>query len=390
MPIGCGEKLRMIPAPWGPIVSDAFLQTCKSCNHEFRAHTKLVGKSVPCPYCQRSMVIVAEAVIEDKLVNQEIGGCRLVKRLGAGALGVVYEAKQISVNRRVAIKMLSSKAAADAEIVQRFQREANLCAKIRNDGVVGVYDCGQDRSVHFLTMEFIDGPTLAGLIEEQGRLPWRDAATFIMQVAHALDHLHSQGIIHRDIKPANILIENGSRAKLADLGLAKQVDNDAAAGGGLTMQGIAMGSPAYMPPEQIRNARDATASADIYALGATFYQAVTGIIPFDGKNGTEVMTKVLREEPKPVASLVPDIPVGVAALIHSMLAKDPANRPASAKALIAEIEAVQADPNRRPKAAAKATTPSASGVGSMGNWVLIGAVVLIAILGLVIYVGRHR
>jgi len=390
MPIGSGEKLRMIPAPWGPIVSDAFLQTCKSCNHEFRAHAKLVGKSVPCPYCQRSMVIVAETVIEDKLVNQEIGGCRLVKRLGAGALGVVYEAKQISVNRRVAIKMLSSKAAADAEIVQRFQREANLCAKIRNDGVVGVYDCGQDRSVHFLTMEFIDGPTLAGLIEEQGRLPWRDAATFITQVAHALDHLHSQGIIHRDIKPANILIENGSRAKLADLGLAKQVDNDAAAGGGLTMQGIAMGSPAYMPPEQIRNARDATASADIYALGATFYQAVTGIIPFDGKNGTEVMTKVLREEPKPIVSLVPDIPVGVAALIHSMLAKDPANRPASAKALIAEIEAVQADPNRRPKIAAKAGAPGASGVGSMGNWVLIGAVVLIAILALVIYYVRHH
>jgi serine/threonine protein kinase len=358
-------------------VSEAFLQTCKSCNHEFRAHAKLVGKSVPCPYCQRAMVIVAEPVHEDKLVNQEIGGCRLVKRLGAGALGVVYEAKQISVNRRVAIKMLSSKAAADGEVVQRFQREANLSAKIRHAGVVGVYDCGQDRSVHFLTMEFIDGPTMAGLIEEQGKLPWREASNLVLQVARALDHLHSQGIIHRDIKPANILIENGATAKLADLGLAKQVDSDPSAGGGLTMQGIAMGSPAYMPPEQIRNARDATAVADIYALGATFYQAVTGVIPFDGKNGTEVMTKVLREEPKPVTSLNPEVPAGVAALIHSMLAKDPAGRPQSTAELIREIEAVQADPERRPKVSVRA---SSSGVGSYGNWVLIAAVVLVIVI----------
>jgi tRNA A-37 threonylcarbamoyl transferase component Bud32 len=381
-------------------VADAFLQTCKSCNHEFRAHSKLVGKTVPCPYCQRPMSIVATAAqAEDKLVNQEIGGCRLARRLGAGALGVVYEAKQVSVGRKVAIKMLSSKAAADKEIVTRFQREANLCAKIRHPGVVGVYDCGQDRGVHFLTMEFIDGPSMAGLIEESGKLGWQEATDLIMQVARALEHLHGQGIIHRDIKPANILFDTaGKQAKLADLGLAKQVDADPSAGGGLTMQGIAMGSPAYMPPEQIRNARDANNVSDLYALGATYYQAVTGVIPFDGKNGTEVMTKVLREEPVPVKTRVPELPQGVADLITSMLSKDPAGRPQSAPDLIKALEEVQVNPEQ-PRSKKKSAGISGAfgafgagggGVGKMGNIVLIAAVALIVVVGVVAYFVKHH
>jgi serine/threonine protein kinase len=369
-------------------VADAYLQTCRACNHEFRAHAKLVGKSVPCPYCQRPIQVVAKEAAEDKLVNQELGGCRLVRRLGAGALGVVYEANQISVNRRVAIKMLSSKAAADKEIVQRFQREANLSARIRHPGVVGVYDCGQDRSVHFLTMEFIDGPTVAGLIEEQGRLKWQEALPLVSQVAQALAHLHAQGIIHRDIKPANILVEKGVNAKLADLGLAKQVDADAGSAG-LTMQGVAMGSPAYMPPEQIRNAKDATATADIYALGATFYQMVTGKIPFDGKNGTEVMTKVLKDDPKPVIELAPDVPPGVAALIEWMLAKDATKRPATATDLVAELAEVGQEPDRPRKrggvARAAGAGPGATTEGSTANWVL-GISILVAVVAIVVAV----
>jgi serine/threonine protein kinase len=373
-----------------PAVADAYLQTCRACSHEFRAHAKLVGKTVPCPYCQRPMAIAVSAVAEDKLVNQELGGCRLVRRLGAGALGVVYEANQNSVGRRVAIKMLSSKAASDREIVTRFQREANLSAKIRHPGVVGVYDCGQDRGVHFLTMEFVDGPTIAGLIEEQGRLSWKDAADLVVQAARALEHLHGQGIIHRDIKPANILVE-GVTAKLADLGLAKQMDSGDGAAGGLTMQGVAMGSPAYMPPEQIRNARDATASADIYALGATFYQMVTGTIPFDGKNGTEVMTKVLREEPKPVRSINAEVPAGVATLIEQMLAKEPAGRPASASELVRLLEEIKLDPERTTKAGAKkaAGGTEGKGVGNLAYWVLGAGVVLIILVVVFAVLKRH-
>jgi serine/threonine protein kinase len=368
-------------------VATAILQICRSCDHEFRVLSSLVGKKLACPHCRRPMAIGPEsAVKEDKLVGKELGGCKLVRRLGAGAIGVVYEAQQLSIGRSVAIKMMSSKAATNPKVVQRFQRESKLCAQMQHPNVVSVYDCGFERGVHYLIMEYVEGQTLSSMLDELERLPWATATRLVLQVARGLEHAHALDIIHRDIKPANILIENGTTAKLADLGLAKQVDSDPTAGGGLTMQGIAMGSPAYMPPEQIRNARDATAVADIYALGATFYQAVTGVIPFDGKNGTEVMTKVLREEPKPVTSINPEVPAGVAALIHSMLAKDPGGRPQSTGELIREIEAVQADPDRRPKVSARA---SSSGVGSSGNWVLIAAVVLVAVIVVLVIWKQH-
>jgi eukaryotic-like serine/threonine-protein kinase len=363
------------------VTTNAYLQTCKSCNHEFRAHAKLVGKTVPCPYCQRPLTVLSQTGQPvDKLVNQEVGGCRLSKRLGAGALGVVYEAKQLSMGRRVAIKMLSSKAAADKEVVARFQREANLCAKIKHPNVVGVYDCGLDRGVHFLTMDFVDGLTLAALIEEQGKLDWKDAAGYIIQIARALEYVHGQGIIHRDIKPANILVDEQKVAKLADLGLAKQVDNDEGSGGGLTMQGIAMGSPAYMPPEQIRNAKEATHLADVYALGATFYQTVTGLIPFDGKNGTEVMTKVLREEAVPAITHVPTLPASVSELIQSMLAKVPADRPQGAAVLIQELEGVLADPVKPRPRRRTADRLAANRVGSRTTAIVIVAAVIVAVL----------
>ncbi len=331
------------------------LTICKYCQHEFRVPARVAGKQLNCPSCQRTITIAA-AKVEDKLVGKEVGGCRLIRRLGAGALGVVYEAEQVSVGRRIAIKMLSSRAAAQPEVVQRFQREAKLSAAIQHKNVVGVFDCGMDRGVHFLLMEFVDGNTLAGLSEEpeNGRLDAKAATGYIRQCAEALAFVHGKDIIHRDIKPANILVGKDGVAKLADLGLAKQIDNNDAAG--LTMQGMALGSPAYMPPEQIRNARDAGRTADIYALGATFYQIVSGKLPFDGKTGTEVLTKVLREPPPPLATLVPDLPANVRELIEHMMQKDASKRPQSAEALIALIDGLGKASVKRvhtPKAASK-------------------------------------
>jgi eukaryotic-like serine/threonine-protein kinase len=317
------------------------LVTCRYCQHESRVPAKLRGQSRPCPSCQRVIALEPTAAkSEDKLVGKEIGGCRLLRRLGAGALGVVYEAEQVSVGRRVAIKMLSSRAAAQPEVVTRFQREAKLCAAIQHPHVVGVYDCGMDRGVHFLLMEFVDGTTLAGLTEaaDGQRLDAKTSTPYIRQIAQALSFIHGKDIIHRDIKPANILVSRDGVAKLADLGLAKQMDSGDAAG--LTMQGMALGSPAYMPPEQIRNARDAGPTADIYALGATWYQTVSGKLPYDGKTGTEVLTKVLREPPPPLFQLVPELATPVRLLIELMMEKDAARRPPSADALITLIDAL--------------------------------------------------
>ncbi len=316
-----------------------YLQTCEACEHEFRAGSRLVGKRVLCPFCLRPMTIAAPPMIEDPLSGQELAGCKLIRRLGTGSLGVVYEAEQHKVERRVAMKMLSSKAAADERIVERFQREAKLCAQIQHANVVGIYDFGFDRNVHYLTMEYVNGTTMSALIDESGRMPLQHSGRLMLQVARALEHVHSLGIVHRDIKPANILVNSQGVAKLADLGLAKKVDlgpNDQQRL--ITMQGMVLGSPAYMPPEQIQNAREVTKAADIYALGATFYHALTGAPPFDGVSGLEVMTKVLRDQTPPVERLAPGLPKGVAELITRMLDKDPAKRPQDASTVIIQLE----------------------------------------------------
>jgi serine/threonine-protein kinase len=285
------------------------------------------------------------------------------------------------VNRQVAIKMLSSKAAADAEVVARFEREAKLCAQIRHPHVVAVFDCGFEKGVHFLSMEWVDGCSFAGLIEEHGKLTWQDAAAYILQIARAIEHIHGQNIIHRDIKPANILINMQGDAKLADLGLAKSMEADN--GMGLTMQGVAMGSPAYMPPEQIRSAKDATPVSDLYALGASFYQAVSGKLPFDGKSATEVMGKVLKDPAPPIASVVPDIPPAIAAFIDRTLTKDPAGRPQDATTFIANLEAAIAAPDVVPKPG-----KAAGGAASTSRLPLIlgavGVVVILATLAIVL------
>jgi serine/threonine-protein kinase len=342
-------------------VTTAYLQTCRACAHEFRVPDSLIGKRVACPHCRRPIEIRAETGSDDKLVGKELGGCRLVRRLGAGAIGVVYEAEQLSIGRRVAIKMLSSKAAGDPRVVQRFQRESKLCAQMQHSNVVSVYDCGFERGVHYLVMEYVEGQTLAGMLDESERIPWAKASRLILQIARGLEHAHGMGIIHRDIKPANILVGTDGTAKLADLGLAKQLEDEGGGGEsplGLTMQGVALGSPAYMPPEQIRSAKDVTPVSDLYALGASFYQLVTGILPFDGKSAPEVMTKVLREEAKPVAEIAPDVPPAIAAFIVRTLAKDPANRPQSASAFIVELEDAFTNPTKAPVASVRSGNPA--------------------------------
>jgi serine/threonine-protein kinase len=351
-----GLENRSPPRIRKPVTVAAYLQTCRACAHEFRVPASLVGKRVACPHCRRPLEILANtAAPDDKLVGKELGGCRLARRLGSGAIGVVYEAEQLSIGRRVAIKMLSSKAASDQKVVQRFQRESKLCAQIQHPNVVSVYDCGFERGVHYLIMEYVDGQTLAGMLDEAERLPWAKAAKLVLQVARGLEHAHGLGIIHRDIKPANILVGTDGTAKLADLGLAKQLEEEEGGDSplGLTMQGVALGSPAYMPPEQIRSAKDVTPSSDLYALGASFYQLVTGTLPFDGRTAPEVMTKVLREEAKPLSVVAPDVPPAIAAFITRTLSKDPAGRPASASAFIVELEDAYNNPSRVPPAAAK-------------------------------------
>jgi len=347
LPVSADPKPNALPSGGAvTVTSNDPLQTCHTCRYEFRASAKLAGKKTSCRHCGTSVEVTASApMTTDPLIGKRIGNCRLTYRLGAGGIGLVYAGEQLSVGRQVAIKMLGAKAGANDVLVQRFQRESKLAAQINHPHVVHVYDCGYDRGVHFQIMELVDGGTLANLIETQVRLPWREAADLTLQITHALEHLHAQDIIHRDIKPGNILIavEHGHRiAKLADLGLAKQLDSEQAQLV-LTQEGKPLGSPSFMPPEQVCNAKHATRASDLYGVGATFYTALTGHRPFEGKTSYEVMANVLTKEIVPPRTLVSDLPLALNDLIMRCLAKDSDKRPQKAEELVAELEGLLGD-----------------------------------------------
>jgi eukaryotic-like serine/threonine-protein kinase len=324
------------------------LLSCPGCQHQFRVPGHLVGKKVACPYCSLALPVRGDAPqSNDQLLGKKVGGCRLTQRLGAGALGLVYQGEDLSTGRVVAVKMLGPKMSSEPAVVKRFMREARLCAQVDHPNVVRVFDCGFDRGLNYLVMELVDGGTLANLMTERGKLPWRESFSIIRDIATALEEAARHNIVHRDIKPANILIAKTGEAKLADLGLAKQFDDDGLSNElTLTMQGMAIGSPTYMSPEQIRNAKDARAPSDIYGLGATWYHLLAGRPIFTGGSSHEVFAKVLREKAPHISSLVPDLPLGVAELVMSMIAKDAAARPQTATELLAELAAVEARPEK--------------------------------------------
>jgi serine/threonine-protein kinase len=320
---------------------------CGSCDLVLTGEAPSSGKTTACPRCGKPLT----AKPPDPLVGRTIGGCRLLRRIGMGAMAVVYEAERLSDKAKVAVKMLTGEAAKDEENGRRFAREAELCKSINHPNVVAVSAHGCENRIHYMIMELVDGATMEAVIDKQGALPWRQVGHLILQVAQALDHIGKLGIIHRDIKPGNILLTKGGVAKLLDLGFAKKLsdsDSDrmrAQQQGELTMQGVSMGSPAYMPPEQVLDAKNADTTADVYSLGATFFHAVTGQTPFNGKTAYEIMEKVLRHPPPQAHKLFPAVPKAIGQLIEWSMQKDPIHRPASAADFIRELEVAMFAPD---------------------------------------------
>ena len=317
----------------------------------------------------------------DPLVGRTIGGCRLLRRIGMGAMAVVYEAERQADKQAVAVKMLTGEASKDEENGRRFAREAELCKGISHPNVVAVHTHGCENKIWFMVMELVDGATMEAVIDKQGAIGWRQVAHLILQVAQALDHIARLGIIHRDVKPGNILLTKGGVAKLLDLGFAKRLsDGDSdrmrAQQGELTMQGVSMGSPAYMPPEQVLDAKNADATADVYSLGATFYHAVTGHTPFNGKTAYEIMEKVLRHPPPQAHKQHPGIPKAIGQLIEWTMQKEPALRPASAADFIRELEVAMFAPEDSKRIRKLRRTQR----GTMATTVIIVGVVLVMVL----------
>ena len=266
---------------------------------------------------------------------RSLGGYRLLRRLGEGGMGAVYLGFKEGEDQPVAIKVLSEHLVQTPGFVDRFHREARSGAALNHPNIVHTFLVDQDLTTgkHFLVLEFVDGPSAQALLDQLGRLTVGDAVHVVLGIGRALEHAHSRQVIHRDIKPDNILLTRTGLAKLTDLGLAKKLDEASHLTG--TRQGF--GTTPYVPYEQAINARYADGRSDIYALGATLYHLVTGVLPFTGLNDLEVIEKKRQGDYTPASFHNLSVPVILDDLLARMLAQDPARRFQSARELITAL-----------------------------------------------------
>jgi serine/threonine protein kinase len=278
-----------------------------------------------------------------------LGGYEVLKVLGKGGMGAVLLGRQISLDRKVALKVMHPKIAKNPSYVARFTREAYAAAQLTHHNVVQIYDIGEDKGRHFFSMEFVQGQSLTDVIKKEGKLAPDVAVNYILQAARGLRYSHNQGMVHRDIKPDNLMVNTEGIVKVADLGLVKlpagELDNlDAeetpaeARAPQLTHAGAVMGTPAYMSPEQATDSASVDARADIYSLGCTLYVLLTGKPPFEGKTALEIISKHQTEPIVPPDVVVKRVPPALSAILMKMMAKKPADRYQSMDEVIAALE----------------------------------------------------
>ena len=271
------------------------------------------------------------------LVGETISHYRILKKLGGGGMGVVYEAEDLSLGRHVALKFLPEDTAEDASAIERFQREARAASALNHPNICTIHEIGEHGGQPFIAMELMEGMTLKQRISGQA-LPSGEVARLGMEIADALEAAHSKGIVHRDIKPANIFVTARGQAKVLDFGLAKLLRpvDEATATESLTQAGVAPGTLPYMAPEQLRG-RKADARTDIYALGCVLYEMATGQRPFRAELAPELSSDILGKPPANPTRLNPDLPPRLEDTILKCLEKDPENRYQSAKELMVDL-----------------------------------------------------
>jgi len=278
------------------------------------------------------------SIKESKVAAQQIPGYKIIGKVGAGAMAVVYKAKQISLNRTVAIKVLPRRFSENPEYVQRFYKEGQAAGKLNHPNIVQAIDVGESGGYHFFVMEYVEGKTIADDLNAGQIFAEQEAIEIIIQVCHALQHAHAHGLVHRDVKPKNIMINTQGVVKLADMGLARETTDIEAA---QSEEGKAYGTPYYIAPEQIRGKIDIDGRADIYGLGATFYHMVTGRVPYTGDDSAEIMKKHLKEKLVPPDHLNTSLSAGVSEVIEIMLAKHREDRYNNVEELLTDLEALR-------------------------------------------------
>jgi hypothetical protein len=290
-------------------------------------------------------------------------------------MGVVFEARQVSLNRPVALKMILAGQLANETDVKQFYTEAEAAANLDHPGIVPIYEVGQHEGQHYFSMGFVEGQSLSHRLAD-GPLPPREAAGLIIKVAEAIEYAHQRSVIHRDLKPANILLDKNGNPRVTDLGLAKKLETDS----GLTGSARIMGTPSYMPPKQAGGKRcEVGPTADVYSLGATLYALLTGRPPFQAATAMDTVIQVIGEDPVPPHRLNTSIPRDLEIITLKCLQKEPASRFGSARELTEELMRFLA--GERILSSSRRLEPA-----PMGRCLILGAVfgaVVFAVLGAV-------
>jgi tRNA A-37 threonylcarbamoyl transferase component Bud32 len=328
-----------------PLPPDALLGLCPEC---------LMKAGMPVP--KSTIAVAPNAFVESAETETKefvagtrlgyIGDYELLEEIARGGMGVVYKARQSSLKRIVAVKMIRSGEQAGEKEIKRFHTEAEAAAQLQHPGIVAIHEIGEHEGRHYFSMDFVDGKNLAQIGNGKPISP-RSAAEWLKAITEAVQYAHQRGVLHRDLKPQNIMLDAAGRPRVTDFGLAKNLGSDST----LTNTGAVMGSPCYMSPEQARGRNDLIGPAtDVYSLGAILYELLTGQPPFRGKTPIETMSQVVNDDPPRPRSLNPNAAVDLETICLKCLEKDPVRRYPTARELEADLgrflegEPVQAQP----------------------------------------------
>lgn len=308
--------------------------------------------------------------------GDRVGPYRLEGRIARGGMGVIFRARKGPQDPVMALKILAPDGPPLPEDTQRFEREAQAARRLQHPNIVCVHDAGFDNGVFFIVMDFVDGKSLAALLEER-EFAESEALGLVTCLALALQHAHDAGVIHRDIKPANIVIDRQGTPWLLDFGVAKILGS----GISLTLPGTTVGTPAYMSPEQAMGKSDIGPAADIYSLGAVLYELLTANPPYEGPNPVRVMQEVVDRDPPPPRDLAPEISPQAEGICQKAMRRDPADRFASGAALAQACMDVQTGSGGLPVEEVRDEAADQAVAGS-GSRLLLVVVVALAMAGL--------